>query len=288
MKRIIFTLFLLLSVAFVANAQMKVVINKSSGGDDTYPFNESTKITFNGGDIKFSTPSMSNVYTPREIKNVVFGANVSSITLSQTSANVEVGGRFTLTVIFSPANATNCEITWSSDDEDVAMVSSKGIVVGLKEGTANITAETSDGSGVKASCTVNVIPIQVKSITLNHDVYALSKGETITLLATILPENAANKEVSWTSSNNDVVMVNKSGKVVYMGDGEAIVTATAKDGSGISASCIFTCIDGIISVYDSDGTINVYDTNGIILSNTKRGVNIIKMRDGTIKKVIIK
>lgn len=212
---------------------------------------------------------------------------VESISIKTNKTEVELGESITLKAEVSPATATVKEVSWSSSNEDVAMISSKGVVLGVGEGTATITAEAVDGSGVNATIEISVVAVKVKSITLNHDTYSLDKGESVILEATVLPENAGNKEVSWTSSNENVVMVSKSGKVVYMADGEAVVTATATDGSDVSASCTFTCVDGIVTItYDDD--MRVYDTNGTILSSKKHGINIVKMPDGTVKKVLVK
>lgn len=288
MKRIIFSVLALMSVCISINAQIKVLVNKSSGDIDTYQFDESTKITFCDGNIKFNSPSKSMQYSPLEIKNVTFGANVSSITLNQTSATIEEGDKITLTATVFPANAINKEVLWSSTNENVAMVSQGGVVHGLSEGTTTITATSTDGSGVKASCTLNVVPVKVKSINLNYSTYTLYEGEAITLEATVLPQNAKNKEVTWESSNEDVVMVSRTGRVVFLDYGDATVTATAKDGSGISATCVFTCTTGVVSVSSEDGKIKIFDVNGSSKTNVGHGINIIKMHDGTFKKLIVK
>lgn len=213
---------------------------------------------------------------------------VESISIKADKTEIEIGESLTLKVHILPLTATVKDVNWSSSNEDVAMVSSKGVVLGIGEGTATITAEATDGSEVKATIEITVVQVKVKSITLNHDVYSLDKGESIILEAIVLPENAGNREVSWTSSNEEVALVSQSGKVVYIGDGDAVITATAKDGSGVSASCVFTCLDGIVSITLDDDNIRIYDTNGTILPNTKRGINIIKMNDGKIRKVIVK
>ena len=93
-----------------------------------------------------------------------FGANCSAqsslvhatgVTLDKTSASVKQGKHITLTATVAPENATNKNITWSSDNESVATVSNNGVVTGVAPGSAQITATTVDG-GYKASCTVTV------------------------------------------------------------------------------------------------------------------------------------
>lgn len=270
------------------NAQMKVLINKMNGEVDTYPFNESTKITFNDGNLLFSSIIATQQYSPRDIKKMTFGALVSSILLDPSSAIIEIGNMVTLSATISPSNAVNKEVIWSSSNEDIAMVSSKGVVFGMAEGEVSITAESTDGSGIKASCNIKVIPVKVQSITLNYEVYSLGKGESVVLEATVLPENAGNKDVEWMSSNEDVVLVSKNGRVVCIDDGEATVTATAKDGSGVSASCVFNCLNGITTITINDDDLMIYDANGMILTEKKEGLNIIKHGKKDANKVLLR
>lgn len=219
---------------------------------------------------------------------IVEATPVETIEITASKTEIEIGETMELMASILPNTATNKSVRWTSNNEDVAMVSSNGTVVGVDLGSATITAEAADGSGVKATIEITVVPIKVKSITLNHDTYSLCEGESVIIEATVLPEDAANKEIVWASSNDNVVMVSKTGKVMYVCNGNATVTATATDGSGVSASCTFSCTDGIVTITLDNDNIKVYDANGIELSGTKRGVNIIKTTNGTTRKVIKK
>ena len=84
-------------------------------------------------------------------------------------------------------------------------------------------------------------PVKVSSITLNQTSLTLtSKGQTASLTATVSPANAANKSLTWSSSNSSVVTVNANGTVTAIANGTADITATAADGSGVSAKCSVT------------------------------------------------
>lgn len=130
--------------------------------------------------------------------------------------------------------------------------------------------------------------VLIESISLNYEVYALKQGESVSLEAVIAPENATNKALAWSSSNEDAVMVTQKGKAIYVDNGEAIVTATATDGSGVSASCVFTCTDGIVTVIFNDSSLRIYDAEGHQIRDLKPGLNIIQVDDNTVKKIFVK
>ncbi len=95
--------------------------------------------------------------------------SVTEITLNQTSAILTEGESITLTTTVNPEDATDPSVTWSSSDEDVAMVSSKGRVITLAPGTATITATANDGSGVSASCEVRVVLGKCDTPTISYE-----------------------------------------------------------------------------------------------------------------------
>ena len=160
---------------------------------------------------------------------------VSSVTLDKQNAEVVRGESVTLTAIVAPEDADNKTLVWSSLDETVATVVD-GVVKTLKAGEAVITATTTDGSNLSASCTVVAKPLLVSSVTLDKQNVEVVRGETVTLIATVSPEDADNKTLVWTSSDETVAAV-KDGVVTTLKVGEAVITATTTDGSNLSASC---------------------------------------------------
>lgn len=80
---------------------------------------------------------------------------VTKVSLNKTSVTVKRGSKYTLKATVSPSNATNKKVTWSSANPSVASVSSSGVVLGKRSGTATITAKTSNGK--KATCKVKVV-----------------------------------------------------------------------------------------------------------------------------------
>ncbi len=168
--------------------------------------------------------------------------DVKSIKLSSSKETIFVGKTVTLKATVSPSNASEKEVWWDSDKPKIAVVDEKGVVTGLKEGTAVITACSADDSDIEAKCTITVkaSSAKVTSVTLNQSKASIVKGNKITLKATVKPTNATNKKVTWSSSKPSVATVNSKGVVTAVGKGKATITATAADGSKKKASCTVT------------------------------------------------
>ncbi|MGX8727937.1 MAG: Ig-like domain-containing protein, partial [Lachnospiraceae bacterium] len=167
------------------------------------------------------------------------GTMVSKITLNKKTASVLIGKTVTLKATVAPKTALNKAVTWTSSNKSVATVSAKGVVKGLKKGTVTITAKAKDGSGVKATCKVTVKQ-PVTKITLSKTQATVKAGKTLTLKATVKPDSAHNKAVSWTSSNKKVATVTQKGVVKGIAKGTTVITVKAKDGSGKYVKCKIT------------------------------------------------
>ena len=165
---------------------------------------------------------------------------VTRITLSDTSLELKPDAYERLTVTVTPSDADNVDVVWSSSDESVATVSN-GFVLAVKDGTAIITAEAADGSGVKATCKVSVVSkVPVSSISLSETSLTLWSSAGKSVSATVYPSNATNRELTWSSSNTSVATVSSSGYITAQGSGTATITASATDGSGKKATCVVT------------------------------------------------
>ncbi len=189
---------------------------------------------------------------------------VNSITLNQSSANVNVGGTVSLTATVAPNNAADKAVTWSSSDAAVATVSNSGVVTGVKAGTATITATAHDGSGVKATCAVTVSNIAVTSVTLDKTSLSLVNGASSSLTATVNPANATDKTVTWSSSNTSVATVS-NGTVTAKAVGTATITASA---GGKSATCTVTVSIPVTGVSLDKTIASVHTGNRLSLNAT--------------------
>ena len=161
---------------------------------------------------------------------------VTGVSLNKTSLSFTgTGSSQTLTATVSPSNATNKTLTWSSSNTSVATVSN-GVVKAVGFGTATITAKSNNGK--TASCSVTVNPIAVTGVSLNKNSLSFTgTGSSQTLTATVSPNNATNKTLTWSSSNTSVATVS-NGVVKAVGFGTA--TITAKSNNGKTASCSVT------------------------------------------------
>ncbi len=165
---------------------------------------------------------------------------VTSVSLDKTSLGLTEGDTETLTATVEPSDATNKNVTWSTSDASIATVTD-GVVTAVAPGTATITVTTEDGNKT-ATCavTVTAATVPVTGVTLNKTSTSLYVGDTETLTPTITPDNATNKNVTWSSDDTSVATVDASGLVTAVARGTAVITATAADGSGASASCTVT------------------------------------------------
>ena len=166
---------------------------------------------------------------------------VTSVTLDKESLDLFVTDSVYLRATVAPENATNKYLTWSSSNEDVAIVSATGKVTALGEGEADIKVESQADATKNATCHVKVTikddTVHVTSVTLDYESANMYVGNTMQLTATVLPENATNKGVSFSSDNESVAFVNASGSVVAVGDGDAVITAASNENPAKFATC---------------------------------------------------
>lgn len=164
---------------------------------------------------------------------------VTGVSLNNNSLELYETSSQTLVATVSPANATNKNVTWESSNESVAIVDSSGKVSALSAGTTTITVTTEDGSKT-ATCLVTVkASVKVTGVTLNKSSTTLTRTHTETLTATVLPENASNKAVTWSSNNETVATVSSTGVVTANAVGNAVITVTTQDGNK-TATCSVT------------------------------------------------
>ena len=176
--------------------------------------------------------------------------SVEKVTLNEATKTIEIGETLALHETVEPSNATNKNVTWETSNGEVATVSESGIVTGIKPGTVTITVTTVDGNK-KATCQVTVKAktapvISVTEVTLNESAKTIKVGETFTIIQTVLPENATNKNVTWKSSNEEVATV-IGGIVTAIGEGETLITVTTIDGNK-TATCKVIVEKNVINV----------------------------------------
>ncbi len=215
--------------------------------------------------------------------------HVIEIKLNKNTLTLKVEEEELLTATIAPDNADNKAIKWSSSNEQIASVDNNGNVVALKAGEVWVKVVSEDNAEAKDSCKVTVTQ-PVTGITLNHSSCELNSiGESVVLEANVLPEDASNKNVKWSSSNESVCVVSR-GVVVAVGEGTSVIIANTEDG-GYIATCTIT-VKMQSGIYDigQDGAsfYQIFDDSGMRRTKFQPGVNIIRFSDGTTKKVLVK
>lgn len=172
--------------------------------------------------------------------------DITAISLGD-AVSLLLGGSQQLTADIAPENATQSSVVWSSSNEAVASVDANGLVTTNTIGTATITA-TNDTSDVSGSVNVVVSPIFVTQISLGENAI-LSVTDALQLAPTILPNNATDTSLIWSSSNDNSVTVTPSGLVNAVSPGSAMITAL-NETSGISSSMTVTVNDVLVTSVD--------------------------------------
>ena len=221
---------------------LTATVNPSDATDKTVTWSttDATVATVNNGVVTAKKVGTATITAKAGDKTAtcavtVVATPVTSVTLNQTSAQLKAGETVTLTATVNPDDATDKTVTWSTTDATVATVSN-GVVTAKKVGTATITAKAGDKT---ATCAITVEPILVTSVSLDKTSLKMIEGDSQTLIATVYPDNATNRKVTWTSSNSSIVKVDQNGKVSAIKAGTASVTVTTEDG-GKTATCNIT------------------------------------------------
>ena len=204
-------------------------------------------------------------------------AYATGITLDKTQTSIYVGGNDSIAATVLPENAYNKTLLWQSSDTTVATVDQNGKVTAVALGQAVITASTTDGTNLSASCQVNVTGIT--SIALNKTSTNIYVSGTETLTASIVPSDVIINTLQWQSSDTTVATVDQNGKVTAVALGQAVITAMAADGSGVSASCQVN-VTGITRVTLSNSSAILY------LNNTQQLYATITPSDVIVKTLV--
>lgn len=160
---------------------------------------------------------------------------VSDVAVAPSVLTILDGGTETLTAMILPKDATDKSVTWISGNTDVVTVEG-GLVTAVHPGMTTVTVITRDG-GKMASCTVTVEPVRVGKVELTPTLFELEAGKTRTLIATVLPENATNKDVAWESDDTTVATV-RGGVVTAVGEGTTFIKVVTDDGGKTATSTV--------------------------------------------------
>lgn len=231
-----------------------------------YPLDASVKdVIYSSTDTNVASVSAAGVVTPvntgtahivattvdgsyKAYCKIHVGKAPEQIKLSVYSATMLAGNSGTLKYAVYPTDARNRAATFSTSNSAVATVSSTGLVTAVSRGTANIIATTENG--IKAVCRITVVQ-PVKGIEISAPTAEVYTSEKITLSAKVLPENANNQTVIWSSSDNRIATVSSSGVVSGVKAGTVTITATSDDGA-YEAKCTVTVKQHVSAIEFTD------------------------------------
>lgn len=207
-----------------SNATDIVSVDESTGVITAHKVGDAiiTATATDGSDISASTKIH---VTPLKISQIEMSKEMSL--LHSLSKQIEVK--------ITPELADNKTLKWISDNEDIATVNQEGVVTGVNVGSANVTATTTDGTELSATCKVTVNPV---TINLSTNTINLQKGsEYVEQTATVLPENYEHKDVVWTTSGNGVTSVDKDGHITANKPGVDTLRCSLSYDSHIYSEC---------------------------------------------------
>ena len=191
---------------------------------------------------------------------------VQSLKISPDEFTGYTGESFRIETTVLPENATNKKLSFSSSNENVAKVDAAGNVTLYDEGIAVVRVKTTDGSGVNATCIVTVVPKLVESLKISPEEFMGKAGDSFRIETIVLPEDAANKTLNFSSSNENVAKVKGAGNVTIYNEGIAVIKVTTTDGSNLEARCIIASTSGIEELFmDEACRYDVYSMTGMLL-----------------------
>lgn len=252
------------------------------------------------GDVQIiaSTEDGSNLSAICEISVNSRFVSITQIAISPSSVKLAVGETINLEAQITPVDATNKNVKWSSTNSSVVTVGSNGQLTAKGIGTATIIASSQDGTNLSATCSVEVFEptILISSITINPTDITGKVGDTYQLAVTIVPENASDKTLAWSSDNSGIASVDSDGLITLHTKGNAIIKASATDGSGISTTCAVVVDEGAgINDIEIDGNqyVRIYNLQGVLVyegeysgANLVSGTYIIISRGNRIKRIV--
>lgn len=231
------------------------------------------------------TVSIPETNIKAEINVKVLPILISSIYMNETEVDINFGQQIKLNIEFSPSNASNNVLSWESSNENIVFVNN-ALITGLSIGSAVITASTTDGSNLSTSCIVNVRQ-PVTSLSFETSNLTISEDDIMTIHPIILPEDAYNKKLNWSISDESIASID-NGVLKGKKEGFAILTITTTDGTNISAQSvvIVSKTEGINLISTpSSNIVEIYDMTGKKKKEITSGIYIIKTSDGKTYKI---
>ena len=228
--------------------------------------------TFTGYDGELHVPasSLASYFTAPYWSNFINitgdAVEPTGISLYKDSIEVLVGNQLNLNTTVSPSNATPKNLIWTTSDGQIATVTN-GVITGIKAGECDIKAYLLDKS---ATCHVTVTEIVPTDVTLSQESAKLEIGSQLTLTATVAPDNATDKQVTWATTNSAVATVDSLGHVTAVGQGECFISATCRDKQAL---CHVIVVDHFIYITLDEHNVRLLPNHMMTLTPTVSPAN---------------
>lgn len=258
------TIFWLNAVAGPENAVNKTIV-WSSSDESIATVDQTGMVTaVNPGECAIIATSQDTGVSDKCVVTVT--EPVTGIYLNATEAKLYTGEKFVIIPTVEPIDASDKSVTYVSSDPSVATVDANGVVTGVTGGSAIILVTTVE-RGLVASMKVTVYEF-VTNITINDSNRYINHGVTRRLTATVTPKTATNQGIVWSSSNPSIIKVSSNGNITAVGYGTAVITATAADGSGVSASVTITSVRPVTGLTVSPTSVTVMEGGDVDVKAT--------------------
>lgn len=160
--------------------------------------------------------------------------------------------------------------SWASDNEGVAQIDANGCVTAISSGkatitaTANLNSQGTQTNTFKSIVTVSTQPVQ--EVTFDRQRLDMNIGDSVTLAASIAPENATDKTMKWLTSNENIAQVDDEGNVIAIAPGYCSIYAKADDGSGKFGRCLVHVVgaENVRGDMNGDGKVTATDAVQVI------------------------
>ena len=201
----------------------------------------------------------------------------TNIILNKNELTLEKGETATIFANVAPIDVSDSSVTWISTNSEVATVE-EGIVKAIGSGVCQIIASTHNG--LTAECTVMVNPILVESIEITPNVLEAEQGESIQLIAIVLPEYATNKEVEWSSDDDSIAEISMDGLVKIISPGITTIRAKSTDNSNIEGVCEITGVADVGTLIAKGNHFNLYTADGVLVFKNVSREQILQLAPG--------
>ncbi len=163
---------------------------------------------------------------------------VTGIEVTPETSTVEVGQPVSLIATILPANATNTNVNWITSNNSLATVDGSGNVTTLAVGNVTITAISVENGSITDSAVITIVPanVPVTGILVFPVNSTINVGGNQQFTVSVLPANATDPSVIWSTSNASIASIDSNGNVTGAGAGTATITATSVSNPGVSNS----------------------------------------------------